>query len=523
MGIYEYMYGQGFYVPRLYTRYLLKNIKDRYGVECDGFYAEAYPQWALDGPKYWLVSKLLWNVDYDVESLWRDYCTQMFGPAAQAMRAYFDYLEETWCTQTLDSNRSNYRWMNDPRQLEIFPPDRCRQARQLLDAAAAKAEGVHRERIAFFGKGLTVTTELSRRHNHALTIEKLLASKAAATDAAAHTGLILSAVDQWLDGPPITEIFRLRGEAGLDQTRPETIESFDYHWNRSPAPLQAIHDLSERVAGEAVKGLAGARSMDAYQREVDKVVAAMKQQHAATPADRAWQQIGDVAKTVGVLPVRDAAGTRPPMVDGAIADGEWGDPVFDGRFHRAFMLADHSDNRTLIYAREHGDGKLYLAFDCRQDPQTIGADVSDIAQDQKYPYKMTGDDAISINLKRHGLPFQTYRVNAAGTWDSPQQKGLTVAVSRSDAGWQAEMIIENGALSKSAVEADGGPAVAISRYERSRSADGKTVKAQCTTFRPVARVGGHVGSGNHEQLMAFVWGPRLLYQTPPKTAEAATK
>ena len=135
MGIYEYLYGGGFIIPRIYNRYLLKNVRDQYGVNVDGFYGEAYPNWGLDGPKYWLLSKLLWNHRLDPETLMDDYCKNMYGPAAAAMRQYFDFLEEIWCTQTLVSNRSNYRWLDDIKQIEIFPPARCDQAWKLLEEA----------------------------------------------------------------------------------------------------------------------------------------------------------------------------------------------------------------------------------------------------------------------------------------------------------------------------------------------------------------------------------------------------
>lgn len=178
MGIYEYVYGRGFVIPRLYNRYLLKNLAERYGVGVDGFYAEDYPNWGLDGPKYWLIARMLWNHKLDPEELKRDYFQKLFGPLADAMRAYFEFLEETWCTQTLESPRSNYRWMFDPKQLAIFPPAVCDKAWAMLEEAertaqayAAATDGEKKaycqkiaERVAYFKTTFALTRTLSQAY-----------------------------------------------------------------------------------------------------------------------------------------------------------------------------------------------------------------------------------------------------------------------------------------------------------------------------------------------------------------------
>ncbi|MBM4039390.1 MAG: DUF4838 domain-containing protein [Planctomycetes bacterium] len=178
MGIYEYVYGTGFVIPRIYNRYLLKNIAERYGVGVDGFYAEDYPNWGLDGPKYWLIARMLWNCKLDPEELKRDYFGRLFGPLADAMRAYFELLEETWCTQTLESPRSNYRWMFDPKQLAIFPPGVCDKAWAMLDEAERAAQGYIAatdgekkaycqqvaERVAYFKTTFALTRLLSQAY-----------------------------------------------------------------------------------------------------------------------------------------------------------------------------------------------------------------------------------------------------------------------------------------------------------------------------------------------------------------------
>ncbi|MDP6720643.1 MAG: DUF4838 domain-containing protein, partial [Pirellulaceae bacterium] len=179
MGIYEYIYGGGFVIPRIYNTDLARNIKNRYGVNADGFYAEAYPNWGLDGPKCWLASKLLWDTSLDPDTLLDQFYGDMFGSrsrtressdqtaptdrslttsatsdlseCAKTMKRYFDLLEKTWREQKLESDRSNYRWLRDPVQMAIFPPEICEQAQRLLDRADELADNDEmKRRVEFF-------------------------------------------------------------------------------------------------------------------------------------------------------------------------------------------------------------------------------------------------------------------------------------------------------------------------------------------------------------------------------------
>ncbi len=511
MGIYEYIYGEGYYIPRIYNRYLFKNIKERYGVGCDGFYAEAYPQWALDGPKYWMTSKLLWNHRFDVQSLYKDYYQNMFGPAADAMRAYFDFLEEAWCTQTLTSPRSNYRWMNDSKQLEIFPPQTCEKGLKLIDAALALTQEpdqqIQRQRIEFFRKGFTLTTALSRRYHLSKDLDQSLAIDPLPR------AKVVEIMEAWQACGTTRQLYDLRTEAKLDQTSVVTLKDFNYHWGNSTPTYRAGNQLTDELSGQAVTKLPGRRSLDAYYAKVDDVLA----QWQATdkfPAPQTWAMLRDQAKASGVLFVRDKSTAAEPVIDGKIDPKEWGEPVYKGNFNVAYIFGDRSPNLTTIYARDGGDGKLFIAIDAQQDPQTVGGNVTNSSPDSQIQL-MTQDDAISINVSAKGRAFETYRINALGIWAAPKSSKSSAAATRTPTGWQAEWVIESDALTKGSVKMFGNPRIAIARYERSLGGPkGNDLVAQCTTLRPVGRVGVTIGSGNHVDLMAFVWGPELLYESP---------
>jgi hypothetical protein len=49
--------------------------------------------WATQGLNYYVVARLHWNPEQDVDAILDDYCRSGFGPAAGAVRRYFDQLE----------------------------------------------------------------------------------------------------------------------------------------------------------------------------------------------------------------------------------------------------------------------------------------------------------------------------------------------------------------------------------------------------------------------------------------------
>ena len=43
---------------------------------------------------YYIYTRLFWDPTRDVDAMIRDYCEKGFGPAADKIEAYFDYLEK---------------------------------------------------------------------------------------------------------------------------------------------------------------------------------------------------------------------------------------------------------------------------------------------------------------------------------------------------------------------------------------------------------------------------------------------
>ncbi len=517
MGIYEYVYGAGFVIPRLYDRYILKNIAARYNVGVDGFYGESGPNWALDGMKYWLISKMLWNNKLEPEELEKDYLENCFGPAAGTMRKYFDCLEEAWCTQEevgLKSPRSNYRWMNDSKQLGIFTPEKCDKAWALLDEAEkiiAKYQTLQTDpekkeycsmvarRLDFLKKGFNVSRTLACLYDVGKRLEPMLEQKDL------NLGEALQPLSMLFRSPTIRKVYEDINsvkEVGILPLAAAVgdYNSFCYHYGRYPGINKMIHRITVETVEEALKD--GGRDPVKARRDIDGII---KRRAGENVKDKeALSQLCEIVKSTGMLVARHT--DTSPLIDGKINSVEWGEPAYAGNFYEVFSLTPDS-NRTTIWAMEDGQ-KLYLAFDCESDPDVMGADVRPGEADPGAYPKKAKDDAISIGFPQKGAGFKNFIVNLNGASASSMGE-VDVKVSRSAKNWQVEMALPMNMLNP--VQQP----ISISRYARTKKADAKDPNAfetVCSTLMPVSDIGGTVGGGNHPACMAFVWGPLLVCQ-----------
>ncbi|HVU37203.1 MAG TPA: DUF4838 domain-containing protein [Opitutales bacterium] len=89
--------GDGYLLPRIYSDLWSQFLRSLSARESSAYmHAEAYPNWGFDGPKIYVMAKMWWNPQADPRALTRQFCADMFGPAAQPMDAYFLELEALW-------------------------------------------------------------------------------------------------------------------------------------------------------------------------------------------------------------------------------------------------------------------------------------------------------------------------------------------------------------------------------------------------------------------------------------------
>jgi hypothetical protein len=154
-GNHDWHQGNGYMIPRIYSAYwsrFMRHLKSKTPFTYQ--HAETYPNFGLDGAKSYVLAQTWWNPGVDVAALWRQFCDDMFGPAAVPMNDYFAALETLWTS--LDNvegpERKLNRWSN---QFVTSESDRevIRRCRKLLDEAKSLARtDAERKRIELFSK-----------------------------------------------------------------------------------------------------------------------------------------------------------------------------------------------------------------------------------------------------------------------------------------------------------------------------------------------------------------------------------
>jgi hypothetical protein len=112
--------------------------------------------WATQGLNYYVVARLQWDPDLDVDALVDDYCRAGFGPAAKSVRRYFDRLEALM-------NDAAATKTNAPAALT---PEALTALRKDLDQARKEAgdDPVVAKRLDFLDLGLRWTALETRAH-----------------------------------------------------------------------------------------------------------------------------------------------------------------------------------------------------------------------------------------------------------------------------------------------------------------------------------------------------------------------
>jgi hypothetical protein len=161
VGVYDYFYGRPFLVPRPTLDAVARSIPFHHRAGVRAFFAEAHPNWALDGPKAWLASQLLWEPTRDPAALLDLYFREYWREAAAPMRAFFAEADRVWRTQP--GPPFWLRHYRDDDQTGIFPPAaRAVLAEQLRAAAALATTPRVRARVAFTAAGFAVSEAFAR-------------------------------------------------------------------------------------------------------------------------------------------------------------------------------------------------------------------------------------------------------------------------------------------------------------------------------------------------------------------------
>ncbi len=144
-GIYDYLYGDPFLIPRPLES-APEWIAAAHKAGARAYFAEAVPAEAYDYAKLWGIAAALWNVGADAGALRRQWYAHMYGNAAEDVAAFFRLWETAWKSQ-----KRNMYWLRGYTNEEhglLAAPGQLDSMRSLLDEAARKAQGGSAWRVA---------------------------------------------------------------------------------------------------------------------------------------------------------------------------------------------------------------------------------------------------------------------------------------------------------------------------------------------------------------------------------------
>ena len=131
----------------LYPRLKQANMK--------GVYVYGNPAWGYAGPMNYLLARLAWNPDADVDALFNDYIEKCYGDGAAEMKQFYRLLDDA--TEKYFNENHNEAWtLSEDRLRKVYGAN-FPELERLYRAADAKVqEPEAKARLAMLGANLTI-------------------------------------------------------------------------------------------------------------------------------------------------------------------------------------------------------------------------------------------------------------------------------------------------------------------------------------------------------------------------------
>lgn len=161
IGNHDWAQGGGFIIPRIYSK-LLDSFILKYqsnNIHINFAALEMYPNWGLDGIKYYEMAKIYDNPYINVDSLRLKFCNDMFGNVSSLMKEYFDCLENISTSMANDTSvpeRKMYNYFSQV-NLNIANFTLVDSARSLLNEALHNSTGEINQRVQFFSTSFKIS------------------------------------------------------------------------------------------------------------------------------------------------------------------------------------------------------------------------------------------------------------------------------------------------------------------------------------------------------------------------------
>lgn len=362
--------------PRIYSRQLASLLQWGAQNHMLGMYTEwsANEYWYLDGASYWILFQLQSNPYQDTDSLWRQYCKDMFGRGWEPMYRLFDMFAQKHAVSDAFLLRADW-----PRQEACgFSLQDVAQQRQWLEQAiaATTAEPMIQKRLAAIARYF-------RAH-------ELLVQAVSVPGRLYHQNVILG---KRTDVDKEALAFYVNDDASkmdefdnyYEKSRTIAPDENEQHDNSSGIRFSYRNNYSRALGGVILairrQALAG---MDLNQIAQDKGNSLVLQAHRIFKENLPEKRDVNRTEAIEGLVTKILAvprGNQMPMIDGDLSDSGWNQAAKLEGFTLADLLVPTKEgNETLGRVMRVGD-HLVFGIICKQ-PKGIWAETT--------PDKFTG-------------------------------------------------------------------------------------------------------------------------------------
>ena len=368
MGIYEWFLGRGFEIPRFYPHTMQVVLRDSYRANSRGFYCEAYPNWCLDGPNLWLMSKLLWNPDANVDMLIDDFCEKAFGNAKGPMRKYFAKLEDIWVNQPLLKGEvfSQYYLYRKREQLKIFQmADVVECERYLREASRLADTEMAKKRIELLRNGFRVTGYYAERE---AIYERLQVDTDLDGPALAELVCNLSSMEYLTRGlKRLNASYFDRNPLGFNCGAVWHFVKMEPYYSKVAKQVVNVLISSERELRGNLDNVSPQALCNALQSRFRSLQEEITKGASVTDLGPAWSELDKrvlrVMQRVAVVPHLESA----PSIDGIVGKEEWQNAEKLGSFEHPKRNGGGLAEFETAVRVGYDERGLYLAYLCTEE------------------------------------------------------------------------------------------------------------------------------------------------------------
>lgn len=147
-GLYSYFYGRGYLIP-VFPMKILEEYVDAMAAAPNArlWASECVPQWPVDGIKYYILARKLWDPSLRYRDLLAEFTTTMFGEGSSDMLEFYDLCREIWESQKVRMPDKYHFWRYSPRQVALFDAATCGKLLALLKNARSMADSPKGQRL----------------------------------------------------------------------------------------------------------------------------------------------------------------------------------------------------------------------------------------------------------------------------------------------------------------------------------------------------------------------------------------